>query len=902
VTNSVSEFRHSRPIIRPGVSEKRADGVVACDEVGPDLIVSYANDAFRELLDVPPSSTVVGERLMDLIEPWLSDAAKDEFRHGVVSGNQLLLRLRRSDSLENRLRLMLRPAAVSDAWIGSLAEITENGVVSIESAAIRQLGDAEREQGTRAGSTTFVADLPAVVLRFAASNDDLTLTHVAGAIEPLTGEDADAVLADPRRLLAGADSRAIETFERRLQHAARSGDGFKFDFPIVHARSRRHRWLRIITTTVRSIANDGDVVDGLLTDITDLKETESRLLDKNAGLSRVLAAIPAVVFRITLDANATNARCAFVSRSCETLFGLPESTLLAHGGLLDRVAIGEDRTRAELALRRAALTLSPLDHEFRVRRADGKVAWIRATAEPHVDSGEQVSFSGILTDVSGQRVAYERLSAVSRADRAQLRKTAADVKRYRQQLREIADDVPGALFRCSLAPDLEFTFFSRRIETLFGVAGVHFLGDPSKLLGFVQEEWRHPTRREWERCARELRPWNQDLPIDGPAGDTRWIRVAATPVRGDDGHVHYHGLISDVTEVAELRRRLSDGAIDPARGDVARQPIATTSRTDIICRVDANGAITFINEAGVRSTSKPAHSLLGTSWFDLFPVADRMRLSDELDALRPDCPLYRQELRIDRPDRRWYAWTVRASFSASGERRGFQVLGKDIQAIKELETRICEISKRERERIGHDLHDGLSQDLMAIMLMLKALERDTHAQAPQLTERLRSAGELAGRCVGAARAFAEGLSIDDVDTDGFAGGIRRLAASTQSIYGIPVDVTVAGERADVDPSVATDLYRIAQEALGNAARHAEAKRIDVRVVGNGERLSLEIEDDGIGLSPDRADADSGGLGLKIMRHRAAAIGAQFEIAAADSGGTLVRCILQRKLRESTGGT
>jgi signal transduction histidine kinase len=90
---------------------------------------------------------------------------------------------------------------------------------------------------------------------------------------------------------------------------------------------------------------------------------------------------------------------------------------------------------------------------------------------------------------------------------------------------------------------------------------------------------------------------------------------------------------------------------------------------------------------------------------------------------------------------------------------------------------------------------------------------------------------------------------------------------------------------------ATHLYRIAQEAVRNAVRHGKARRIEVSLSSGGSGVVLTVSDNGIGLPEPERRGD--GLGLRIMKHRAAMIGATFEIAALETGGTLVTCALER---------
>jgi signal transduction histidine kinase len=211
--------------------------------------------------------------------------------------------------------------------------------------------------------------------------------------------------------------------------------------------------------------------------------------------------------------------------------------------------------------------------------------------------------------------------------------------------------------------------------------------------------------------------------------------------------------------------------------------------------------------------------------------------------------------------------------------------------VRQLETEIREVSQREHERIGHDLHDGLGQELTGVSLLLKSLEDAIERDAPQLRARVHSVRDMVEQSIATARALAQGLSPVHLDRDGFAGALEQLAVNSESLYGIPVRFSSqCSAQLPADFERAQDLYRIAQEAMRNAARHSGASEIRVNLAVDDERLVMTVEDDGHGMH--QAGSVSSGMGLKIMRYRASIVGASLEIGAREGGGTVVRCSLR----------
>jgi signal transduction histidine kinase len=127
--------------------------------------------------------------------------------------------------------------------------------------------------------------------------------------------------------------------------------------------------------------------------------------------------------------------------------------------------------------------------------------------------------------------------------------------------------------------------------------------------------------------------------------------------------------------------------------------------------------------------------------------------------------------------------------------------------------------------------------------------------------------------------------------DGLMPGLRELASNAEALYGVSCQVT--GDEVDVNSAdVATQLYRIMQEAITNSVKHGEATRIDVKVTRDDDHLTMTIENNGTHINPD-AVQKTNGMGVRIMRQRARAIQAGFEISPTERG-TMVRVSLKHK--------
>lgn len=205
--------------------------------------------------------------------------------------------------------------------------------------------------------------------------------------------------------------------------------------------------------------------------------------------------------------------------------------------------------------------------------------------------------------------------------------------------------------------------------------------------------------------------------------------------------------------------------------------------------------------------------------------------------------------------------------------------------LKAMERELMQITERERHRIGEDLHDSLGQKLTAASLTANALFLE--AGTPELTTLAERLGGQLREAIAESRALSHGLAPVSAEADGLMLALRALADSTahsvgvRCIFDCPTAVLVES------PAIAIQLYRIAQEAVTNAIKHATASEIRLGLERLGEVVTMEVEDDGAGF-PENPPSGKG-IGLRAMKHRAQMIGGTLDIGPSPAGGTRVSC-------------
>jgi signal transduction histidine kinase len=214
-------------------------------------------------------------------------------------------------------------------------------------------------------------------------------------------------------------------------------------------------------------------------------------------------------------------------------------------------------------------------------------------------------------------------------------------------------------------------------------------------------------------------------------------------------------------------------------------------------------------------------------------------------------------------------------------------LQRAVAERQRLDQEIAQVADRERRRLGQDLHDSLGQHLTGTALAAQVLKEKLAAKsAPEVTEAEKLV-QYVEEGIDLTRNLARGFFSPELEADGLSVALEGLSENISERFAVNCIFHGEGLIPMRDSAVATQLYRIAQEAATNAAKHAVARQIDIRIFVDDSELTLAITDDGIGF-PD-VPPDSKGLGLRLMRHGAALIGGTFNIQRNGRRGTIATC-------------
>jgi PAS domain S-box-containing protein len=399
-------------------------------------------------------------------------------------------------------------------------------------------------------------------------------------------------------------------------------------------------------------------------------------------------------------------------------------------------------------------------------------------------------------------------------------------------------------------------------------------------------------------------PFRLEYRLRRADGEYRWALDSAQPRFGAGGEfLGYIGSVIDIDdrkEAEELLRRTNDKlqlAWSELRATYDQSPIG-------LCQLDTELRFIRVNEQLAAMNGVSAGEHLGRTIFEVVPDLGPKVAADLRRVLETGVPVRDIEVVGETPADPGIQHTWLESWfpmhGPDGRIIGLNLVAQDItnrrvaeKAIRdrELLESAVKFQEAERRRIARDLHDQLGQQLTGLRLTLADLCEKSAAD-PEISEKLRKAQANALALDKDVSSLAFELRANILYEQNLAEALENFVAEWSRNYGIRGDFQVlnGSGKTELPGEVETNLYRIAQEALNNATKHARAEHVDVILEIRDESVRLIVEDDGVGFDPAAANGrrkDGHGLGLVGMRERVDLLRGNLEIDSTAGQGTTV---------------
>lgn len=372
----------------------------------------------------------------------------------------------------------------------------------------------------------------------------------------------------------------------------------------------------------------------------------------------------------------------------------------------------------------------------------------------------------------------------------------------------------------------------------------------------------------WRHCKKDGTPI--DMAISGYTLelDGRRVRLA---------------VLRDITQQLAAERALMSGE--------RRLQIITELSTDGIWDCDVASRTVHLNEAFRLIYGAPEEPEKALEWWinSIHPDDRAAVFASIQEALAGRGNYWSTEFRMARAGGNYATVIIRGHIIRDDAGQAVRLTGALVDISRQVE--IAEAGARaaleERQRLARDLHDSVTQSLYSVTLLAEVARRRAQTgDAAATLEQINRLGELSQQCLREMRLLVYELRPAMVEEVGLIGALRQRLEAVEQRSGVSVQLAADDDR-HIPPGVQNELFRVAEEALNNALKHAHASRLAVRLRTTAKQIELEIADNGRGFDPIVA-AGSGGQGLTNMRERVVRLGGRFAINTAPGHETTVR--------------
>ncbi|MEM7577750.1 MAG: PAS domain-containing protein [Planctomycetota bacterium] len=599
-------------------------------------------------------------------------------------------------------------------------------------------------------------------------------------------------------------------------------------------------------------------------DISTLEQTQTALQESEERF-RLIAENLREVFWV-MDPLTQSVK--YVSPAVMDVLELMPSEIYADATRLLESVYPEDRGEVESALLR--VYEQDFDLTYRIETKQGGTRYVRGQGYP-VGNGTAV---GTIADVTVEQRGFE-MARVNEERFQALMDGSLDAIYLFQSVRNADHDIV----------DFEFVDVNRRGADLVSRTREQVIGQ--KLCELLPINRTNGYFEEYRRVTQTREPFVDEIQID--AADqglhATWLQRQVIPL-GDGVAIITRDITQrkrDHLEIAGLYRQ-TQAILDAV--------------PSFIFYKDAHNRILRVNRAAAESIGKPAHEIEGQNTEEFFPQDAAAYYKDDVEVMqsRQSKLGYIESYDVPGQGKRYIQTDKVPMYDAAGEPEGILAVATDVTERRraEIERNELELALQERRLIGHELHDGIGQQLTGLRMLIESA-RKTNAKGKGVQQNtLDDLADIIANATGEVRRLIDGLLPERTTPAELPDALRKLGDRIAQQHPLQVDVEIDLANRDLtavlNDEQADHLLMIAHEAAHNAVKHAKASRLSISLVRDDQTLGLEVRDDGRGIPESSESSPGAGKGLTIMRHRADITNVSFSVFQNHRGGTTVRCI------------
>jgi PAS domain S-box-containing protein len=626
-------------------------------------------------------------------------------------------------------------------------------------------------------------------------------------------------------------------------------------------------------------------VSQLETEAAETRHTVAALEESQAHFRQMADSIHEVFWLFDWTAQ----RVLYVSPAFEEVWGRPVQELYDRYQAWGESLHPEDIASAEESFARIVDTGGGEEREYRIVRPDGSIRWISDRGFAIFgDVGEVSRIAGIAEDVTSRKQTEEALRASERNYREIFNSVNEMIFVHDAKTGRIVD------LNSTVAKTFGYTVEEARqldLDEFFSGLSPYTMENASRLVR--EAACKEPQVFEWQ-CRRK-------------DGTLFWAEVNLKPamIGGTERILAVARDISERRDAAEalrrahadLERKVENRTAELARANERFRSIFE-STADCILVWDEGYNYLYANQAAIDHVGTTRDKVVGKNMRDgLGHVPDFMQLwMSRVDQVFTTGKPLQVEDSIHVGDRLVHSESILSPIR-DGEGRLFAVgvVYRDVTERKQASDKLAAeqqllrklflLGERERKLVAHEIHDGFVQDIVAAKMMLDAAQAKVASANHHAAEDLTEVGRLLRNGIVEARRMIGELRPMIIDEQGIIQAINYLVAEElkQGDTEYRFDHRVGFDR--LDPILEGTMFRVVQEALANVRRHSRAEHVVIRMAQGGQKIRMEIEDDGVGFEPTQLPSDR--FGVRGICERARLFGGRADVISAPGKGTMI---------------
>ena len=665
-----------------------------------------------------------------------------------------------------------------------------------------------------------------VVLKYRVHTDGTdSIPYISNRVNEFWGVDAETVIADINKAWARVVPEDIESTQKTIQKS-------------VETFSEWSHLMRFVSASGKIVymhgygqpkqLEDGTVeYDTVMIDVTDQELAKKEAKEKQRELDIIGDQIPGVVFTYHRNPDGTDGFSNF-SDGFEELHGLDRSKAAENPKLLWEQTHPDDLPGLISALMESAASLSKIDYQFRLYRADGELRYLQCFGSPSIKEDGTIVWNAINLDITDRKLAEIEIAEKSK------------------QLQSITDQIPGVVVRYQLLPDGtdKVLFMSDGVEVVYGISKKEALESTAKIWEKYHEEDVEALRDSIQKSASNLEPWEHIYRYYNTKGEIGYLQGFGTPQKMEDGSIIWDAITIDITKrmEAEIEAHRSNSKL---RAFIKSSPIA-------IYQIEPDGKITdFWNPAAEHIFGWTREEVIGNT------------IPHLRDDFHNDFEEIIEDIRINKKPRQFPVTrhnrygeelileiTAGPLFDENGKLTDLLIIANDITELEEY-RKTLESALREKEILLQEIHHRVKNNLAIVsgLLELQALKDDNEHDISVIIEARNRIHSIA---------MVHEQLYQDMDfshinpAEYYRKLLSKLQANTTSTEpNINYDLKFDIEKININRAVPLGL--LINELFTNSIKHAfkDGKgNLKLHFAQKGALISVYYEDDGPGFSID----------------------------------------------------